>query len=171
MIIRGRGSVRAIHPHLIGAGAATWILIVALLVVSCGGDSPATGPGQTGRAAVRFAYLASTSLRSDLPPSAQSCAAAVGRTHIHPSWRSFERIDMQAVGPNRWEIGFDDVPVGARQSIRISDGNVCTENPTGAATRNVQANGVVLSDIVPTPGSGTEPGLAFSVDAAGRVTP
>jgi hypothetical protein len=61
--------------------------------------------------------------------------------------------------------------VGPRLSLRISDGNVCDENPTGAATRNVFANNVLLIEIVTTPGSGPEPGFAFSVDASGGVTP
>ena len=37
--------------------------------------------------------------------------------------------------------------------------------------RNVLGNDVLLVDTVPTPGSGTEPGLAFTVDADGTVTP
>jgi len=78
---------------------------------------------------------------------------------------------MTPVGADRWEISFSDVPVNTRQSIRVSDGNVCDENPTGAATRNVFANDVLLTDVVPTPGSGTEPGLAFTVSSTGRVTP
>ena len=78
---------------------------------------------------------------------------------------------MTAVDGDRWEIVFSDVPTTARQSIRVSDANACDQNPTGAATRNVFANDVLLVDIVPTPGSGTEPGLAFSVAADGRVTP
>ncbi len=78
---------------------------------------------------------------------------------------------MQAVGADLWQITFTDVPVDVRLSLRVSDPNVCTENSTGAATRNVSANDVLLVDIVPTPGSGTEPGLAFTVDADGTVTP
>ena len=125
-------------------------------------DTPAT---------VRFAYLASTTPRTDLPPSTSTCVAGVGRTHIHPSWRNFARIDLNATGPARWEITFSDVPVNQRLSVRVSDGNVCDENPTGAATRNVFANDMRLVEIVPTPGSGTEPGLAFTVGPDGRVTP
>jgi hypothetical protein len=45
------------------------------------------------------------------------------------------------------------------------------KTPAGAATRNVFANDVLLVEIVPTPGSGTEPGLALAVAANGRVTP
>ncbi|MBI1875192.1 MAG: hypothetical protein HYZ58_18215 [Acidobacteria bacterium] len=120
---------------------------------------------------MRFVYRASTAPRSDLPATAQACVQGVGRTHIHPSWRGFNRIDMTPVGGDRWEMAFSDVPTTARQSIRVSDGNVCDENPTGAATRNVFANDVLLVDVVPTPGSGTEPGLAFTVSPGGRVTP
>jgi hypothetical protein len=75
-------------------------------------------------------------------------------------------------GTGGWTITFDDVPVGSRERIRVSDANVCSaENATGAATANVRANGVLLTDVVDTPGSGVEPGLAFSVAGDGTVTP
>lgn len=150
------------------------IAVAAVLAVSaaCGGDNaPASPTPAAGTAAVRFAYRASTAPRTDLPPSTRDCVQGVGRTHIHPSWRGFNRFDMTPAGADRWEIAFSDVPVNARQSIRVSDGNACDENPTGAATRNVFANDVRLVEVVPTPGSGTEPGLAFAVDSNGRVTP
>ena len=99
------------------------------------------------------------------------CVNGVGRTYIHPSWRTFNRVDMQAVGSDLWQITFTDVPIDSRLSIRVSDPNVCAENATGAATRNVFANNVRLVEVVPTPGTGTEPGLAFMVSASGRVTP
>jgi hypothetical protein len=146
------------------------IPILQVVALGCGGMTTPAGPGPT-ILTVRFAYLASTSPRTDLTPDQQACARAVGQTHIHPSWRNFARIDMRPVGTDRWEISFDDAPVNVRLSIRVSDGNACTENATGAATRNVFANDVRLTEIVPTPGSGTEPGLAFSVAADGRVTP
>lgn len=148
-----------------------FVLIAVLVAAGCedSGSSPMSPSGAT--ATVRFVYRASTSPRTDLPPSTRECAQAVGRTHIHPSWRGFDRVDLTAVGAEGWEIAFSDVPANARQSIRISDGNVCDENPTGAATRNVFANDVLLTEVVPTPGAGTEPGLAFTVSADGRVTP
>lgn len=156
-------------------GFAAVIAVAAVLLgVGCGsGTAPAppTSPSAGGTATVRFVYRASTTPRTDLAVSAQECVRGVGRTHIHPGWRSFERIDMTPVGGDRWEIAFSDVPVGARQSIRVSDGNACDQNATGAATRGVLANDVLLVDIVPTPGSGTEPGLAFTVAADGRVSP
>jgi len=78
---------------------------------------------------------------------------------------------MRAVGMERWEITFEDVPIGVLQSIRISDPTVCADNPTGASTQNVFANAVLLINVVDTPGSGVEPGLSFMVDANGQVTP
>jgi hypothetical protein len=99
------------------------------------------------------------------------CVNGVGTTHIHPGWRNFARINMTAVGPDRWEISFSDVPVGGLQRIRISDPNVCASNPTGAATQNASANGTPLTRVVDTPGSGIEPGLGFTVSEDGSVTP
>lgn len=161
-----------------GRGVRLPLLAIALLpLVGCGGSttSPSsatpTAANGSGTATVRFVYRASTSPRADLPAGTQECVQGVGRTHIHPSWRGFERIDMSAVGSDRWEIAFSDVPMNVRQSIRVSDGNACDENPTGAATRNVFANDVLLVQVVPTPGSGTEPGLAFTAAPNGRVTP
>ena len=147
------------------------LVVIAAALTACndGGTSP-TAPSAT-RATVRFDYRASTTVSPDLPPSTQACVNGVGRTHIHPSWRGFNRIDMQAVGTDLWQITFTDVPVAERLSIRVSDPNVCAENATGAATQSVFANDVRLVDIVPTPGTGTEPGLAFTVDAGGTVTP
>ena len=78
---------------------------------------------------------------------------------------------MQAVGTDLWRITFTDVPIAVRLSIRVSDPNVCAENATGAATQNVFANDIRLLDVVPTPGTGTEPGLAFTVGAGGGIAP
>jgi len=70
-----------------------------------------------------------------------------------------------------WTGSFSDVPPG-RNSVRISDANACTASSTGAVTaRAVFANGILLTEIVDTPGSGIEPGFGFSVDTSGRVTP
>ncbi len=146
------------------------LLVTAAALTACtGGGSSPTSPSDA-RATVRFDYRASTTVNPDLPPSTQACVNGVGRTHIHPSWRNFSRIDMQAVGTDLWQITLTDVPINVRLSIRVSDPNVCTENATGAATRNVFANDVRLVDVVPTPGTGTEPGLAFTVGAGGGVT-
>lgn len=149
--------------------AAVVIGMVGLVGACDDQESPSSPTSLT--ATVRFVYRASTSPRTDLPASTRDCVSGVGRTHIHPGWRSFARIDMTAAAADLWEITFSDVPVGSRQAIRVSDGNVCDENPTGAATQNVFANDVLLTEIVDTPGSGTEPGLALTVSSGGRVTP
>ncbi len=148
------------------------LLMVTLAVLTAcdsNGRSPAAPTATT--VVVRFEYRASTTVSPNLPPSTQGCVSGVGRTHIHPSWQNFTRVDMQTVGTDMWQVSFSDVPVNVRLSIRVSDPNVCAENATGAKTLNVFANDVALGDIVPTPGSGTEPGLAFTVDATGRATP
>jgi hypothetical protein len=143
----------------------------ALVVAACGGSDNGSSPtSPSSSATVRIVYRASVAPRTDLPQALATCVAGVGQTHIHPSWRAFTAIPLQAVS-NQWEITLTDVPTTARQSIRISDGNVCDDNPTGAATRNIFANDVLLTQIVTTPGTGPEPGLAFAVDASGRVTP
>lgn len=146
------------------------ILAVALLGLGCD-DGDAAGPPSGERATVEFVYEASTAVDPEVEAQFPECVEGVGRTHIHPGWRGFDRFDMTAVGADRWEIAFDDVPVGTEQRIRVSDPNVCAENPTGAATENVRANGVLLTRVVDTPGAGVEPGLAFTVSADGTVTP
>ncbi len=163
-------------PHLLEdmtrSRGLTWIEVVVVVTsaacMACGDG--ATSPSPAG-ATVEFDYRASTTVSPDLPASAQACVNGVGRTHIHPSWRDFNRIDMQSLGSDLWQITFTDVPVDVRLSIRVSDPNVCAENATGASTQDVFANDVRLVDVVPTPGTGTEPGLAFTVDASGGVTP
>ena len=94
----------------------------------------------------------------------------VGVTHTHPGWRNFAAIPLTAVPPDRYEITFTDVPVGARVAFRINDQNFCDQNPTGAVLRNVSANEVELVQNTTTPGNGDEPGFAFVLSANGRVT-
>ena len=127
-------------------------------------------PTQSTVATVRFVFLGSTTRRSDLPASAQACVAGVGATHIHPSWRIFAGISLQAVPPDRYEITFADVPVGSRVSFRINDQNSCDENPTGAVTRNVFANDVRLVQNATTPGNGDEPGYALTIAGNGSIS-
>jgi hypothetical protein len=144
-------------------------VLAALAAAACGGsDGGSAAPPPLGT--VAFRYDAAVTVDPAVAASAPDCVAGVGQTHIHPSWRGFERIDMTA-DASGWTISFDDVPVGERARIRVSDANACAENPTGAATRNVSANGVPLTEIVDTPGSGTEPGLAFTLGEDGTVVP
>ena len=139
-------------------------------LAACGGDTP-TGPTQGGDALV-LSYRASTRPRTDLPPSAQACVTGVGETHAHVTWRNPDYFPLRAVAAERWELPLNDAPVGQRLVLLIHDGNVCDRNPTGAAGHDVYVNDVLLTQTVTvTTGSGAEPGLAFSVDASGRVSP
>jgi hypothetical protein len=79
-------------------------------------------------------------------------------------------MPLQPVPPDRYEITFNDVPVGMRVSFRVNDQNACDENPTGAVTRNVFANDVRLTQNTTTPGNGDEPGYALSVAANGTIS-
>ena len=147
-------------------------LTLALIgwLVACSSDTP-TGPTPSPDAVV-MSYRASTRPRTDLPPSAQACVTAVGETHVHLTWRSPDYVPLRAVAAERWEVPLNDAPVGQRLSLLVHDGNVCGESPTGAAEHNVHVNDVLLVQTVTViTGSGAEPGLAFSVDASGRVTP
>ena len=146
--------------------------VAALLLVGAVACISSDTTGATAQVTVvEFVYQASTSIDPDVAAAHTACIAGVGQTHIHPSWLNFSRINMRAVGVKRWEITFEDVPIDMLQSIRVSDPNVCADNPTGASTQNVSANAVLLTDVVDTPGSGIEPGLSFTVDANRQVTP
>ena len=145
-------------------------LLVAWFSISasaCGGGG-VDQPGAT--ATVTFVYQAATTLDPAVAAQFPACVGEVGATHLHPSWFGFELAYMTA-GVNQWVATFDGVPVGGRLRIRVSDPNVCASSPTGAATQGVYANGVLLTDVVGTPGIGTEPGLAFTLAAGGAVTP
>jgi hypothetical protein len=144
------------------------LVAVALLTASACDDDAPLSPSEASNT-VRIVFAGSTTRRSDLPASAQGCAAGVGVTHIHPSWRNFASIPLQAVPPDRYEISFTDVPVGTRVSFRINDQNSCDENPTGAVTRNVFANDVRLVQNTTTPGNGDEPGYALTIAANGTI--
>lgn len=140
---------------------------MAVFLLSCG-DSPA---GSGGPGSVEIVYEAATALDTAVAARFPGCVQGVGQTHVHPSWRGFQRFTMTAVGTDRWEINFDDALVGTELRIRVSDPNVCAQNPTGASTNGVRANGQLLSRIVDTPGSGVEPGLAFVLSGDGTVIP
>ncbi|HZM96286.1 MAG TPA: hypothetical protein VFB92_22840 [Vicinamibacterales bacterium] len=144
------------------------MVVVAVTLASVGCDEELTSPSPS--MGVRIIFVGSTTRRTNLAASAQDCINAVGVTHIHPSWRSFAAVPLQAVPPDRYEITFDDVPRGTPVSFRINDQNWCDENPTGAVTRNVFANDVRLIQNATTPGNGEEPGYALTVTASGSIT-
>ncbi len=122
-------------------------------------------------ATVRFVYMASTTTDPGVETAFPDCVQGVSATHIHPGWRGFNAVFMTAMGDDRWEITFSDVPVGEEQRVRVSDPNTCALNPTGASTDGVFANGTLLVRVVDTPGSGVEPGLSFQVSTDGTVRP
>lgn len=145
------------------------IAVMASAALLCCNDNPVS-PDQSTVATLRVVFLGPTTRRSDLPASAQACVTGVGPTHIHPSWRSFATVPLQAIPPDRYEITLADVPIGTRVSFRVNDQNSCDENPTGAVTRNVFANDVRLVQNTTTPGNGDEPGYALMVSASGVVS-
>ena len=148
--------------------------VVLLLTFVCawlGSEACArSSTSASGFATVRIVFRGSTTRRSDLPASAQACVGGVGATHTHPSWRNFSAFPLTPAPPDRYEISFDDVPVGQPVSFRVNDQNFCDQNPTGAVLRNVFVNEVELRQNATTPGSGEEPGFAFTIGANGRIT-
>src|SRR5262245_23097671 len=139
---------------------AVLMVAVAASAAGAGCDEMPTTASGSNPAIVRVVFMGSTTRRTDLPASAQACVQGVGATHIHPSWRDFAAIPLQAVPPDRYEITFNDVPLGTRVSFRINDQNSCDENATGAVTRNVFVKDVRLTQNAKTPGNGEEPGSA-----------
>ena len=144
-------------------------VVLSLAMLGCEDSSPTTPSGST-MATVRLVFMGATARRTNLPASAQACVNGVGATHTHPSWHSFAAIPLQAVPPDRYEITFTDVPVNTRVSLRVNDQNACDENPTGAVIRNVFVNGIRLIQNTTTPGSGDEPGFAFTVAPNGTIS-
>ncbi|HLL53181.1 MAG TPA: hypothetical protein VK447_06540 [Myxococcaceae bacterium] len=135
---------------------------VALAVLAgCGEPEQMMSP----RATVTFVYKAATERNLAVPD------CGVGKTHIHPSWSNFEKVDLRANGPMEWDFTFSNVPVGVLHRIRVSDANYCDRDLNGATTENVFANGVRLTSVVLTPGNGPEPGLSFLVLEDGTVKP
>jgi hypothetical protein len=154
-----------------GAAVCGTVALAVAMLACDKADSPAGPTPQPGAttATVRFVFLGATTRRGDLPASAAACVSGVGATHIHPSWRSFAAIQLQAAPPDRYELTLADVPLNTRVSFRINDQNACDENPTGAVTRNVLVNDVRLLQNTTTPGNGDEPGFAFTIAANGSI--
>ena len=154
------------------SGAISRFVVVGILLglPACGDDSTGLNAPQ-GSATVVFSYMAPTATDPAVAAMFPQCVQGVNVTHLHAGWHDFQLFALTAMGPDRWEITFTDVPVGSEQRIRISDPNTCALNATGASTEGVSANGTVLTRVVDTPGNGIEPGLAFEVAADGSVTP
>ena len=141
---------------------------VAVALAATTGCSEPNEPGAA-TSTIQLVFMGSTTRRTDLPASAQACVNGVGSTHTHPSWRAFAAFPLQPGPPDRYEITFTDVPVDTPVSLRVNDQNACDENPTGAVTRNVFVNGARLVQNTTTPGSGDEPGFAFSITPTGAI--
>ena len=105
-------------PMVTAAVVVTWTVSAA----ACGGgaDSP-TAPIRP--ATVTITYRAATAIDPAVRAQFPSCVNGVSPTHIHPGWRAFGREVLPAFPPDRFETTFADVPVGSRQSLRISDPN------------------------------------------------
>ncbi len=145
-----------------------------LLACGCTGapadaqDAPA---GQI-RVSVRVEYHAKTAIDPAVVMAAPDCVRLVVFTRVHPGWESYRIVGMSAETAEVWSVDFHDVPIGTTR-LRVSDPNACADDPNGAVTAHlVDANGILLTRNVETPGAeGPEPGFGFSVDASGVVTP
>ena len=178
-----RRSMATLHGAVGLSPASRWPLglVMVLAMGGCGGSSPVE-PGAR-LAIVEFVYRAPTTVDATVLERFRRCVEGVGRTHIHPSWRSFVRFDMNPAGADRWQITFVDVPTEQTLAVRLNDPNACATHPHGASLANVFANGVLLIRVVETPGPdhgvnlnppgvpAVEPGLALRVAEDGTVMP
>jgi hypothetical protein len=134
-------ALRLCRPALTVGG-----VIVSISAAAC---SDPVAPSET--ATVQIVFRGLVERRPDLPTSFQDCVASVLVTRIHPSWRGFAAVSMQAAPPDTWQITFRDVPINETVRFRINDKNWCDQNGTGAVLRNVSANGVGLAQNATTP--------------------
>jgi len=160
-----------IHCYSLKILSLVGSIVFLLSGAACGGDGGSSTTEPPTLVVVEFVYEAATEVELEVLQQFPQCVLAILKTHIHPSWRNFERIEMTADSADRWSITFTDVPVDSEQQIRISDPNVCASDPNGASTENVFANGTLLLRVVDTPGNGSEPGLAFIVSPSEEVFP
>lgn len=146
-------------------------LLVVLLLSGCGGggsddDAPPSGSTLT------LVYRASTAQDPQVARDFPECVNLVGPTHVHLSWRNFERTLLTANGADEWNLTVSDVPVATDVRARISDANKCTaSNTTGWSAENFFANGVALTPNTTLPDQDlTVPAYRFRVSAGGDVT-
>ena len=159
------------QPHVVAMRSIPLAVLGMLLAISACGTDPAGFSAPPQFTTVAFSYAAPTTTDPAIAAMFPQCVMGVGPTHLHAGWRDFQASALSAIGPELWRITFSDVPVGSEQRIRISDPNTCVLNATGASTEGVSANGTLLTRVVDTPGSGIEPGLAFTVAPDGSIDP
>lgn len=142
--------------------------------LACDSDrrSP-TEPPPTELGSVTFEYHAATETDPSIRDRFPDCWTAASVTHMHPSWREFRDLRLQAEGAELWTVTADDVPVGSEQQIYLTDRNACSAtNPVGAVTSDIFANGVELVRVVDVTAHGdVRPGLAFTLLSDGTVVP
>lgn len=142
-------------------------------IAACDGDSrsPTAPPPTMG--SVTFEYHAATETDPSIRDRFPDCWTAASVTHMHPSWREFRDLRLQAEGAELWTVTADDVPVGSEQQIYLTDRNACSAtNPVGAVTSDVFANGVELVRVIDVTAHGdVRPGLAFTLLSDGTVVP
>ena len=88
-------------------------IVFAVLLSACGETND---PFDVTFATVTFVYEAATTIDPTVQNDHPGCVNGVGQTHIHPGWRSFDRVNM-AAAQGRWEITFTDVPVDTENRI------------------------------------------------------
>lgn len=125
------------------------VLALAASLAACGGnrDTLPTGPSPVS---------ARLELRYELAPGAATseavdCAAEI---RVYPSWWGYAQVTMVPVGPGRFALLFEEVPIGAQRVNVVA--------PEGCAGGSLAANGVPLD--------GTGDDLAFRLHSDGRVT-
>lgn len=85
--------------------------------------------------------------------------------HVEPSWRGNVVTLFTEVSPNIFTVSFNDVPIGATNTVSIHDENECRRDPNGQGhvTDGVSVNGQSLRRVV------GEKALAFKVTADGLI--
>jgi len=147
--------------------AAAALALFVSLPACTSKDAAPSNPGAAS-ASVRFVLRGLTTRDPNLPRSADTCARFVGPTHLHPSWRNFDSLTMNAVGSDRYELTLEGVPTGTRLSVQVADQNACVDDDAGWVTKNFFANDVALTQVI-TVNAGK--GFGLTVAANGSVTP
>jgi hypothetical protein len=135
-----------------------------VLAAACGDDTPAPMP-------LVIEYRPTEFIARD-DPRAAGCALETGPSHIHVGWLDWARVNFREEGavlratPPR--------PAAGRHSFHLVSVHGCLEESlAGAATMNVYANDVLLTQVVSIWSDfyGTLPGLSLTIDEEGNVSP